>query len=451
MFKTRANQLTILMTIACLFGGGGVAYGVANLAVQLAALLILALNGSALQQFFAKAPRTLSALAVLTMALPLLQLVPLPPSAWTALPGRSFVNEALLASGGSGWHALSVDRARTFVAFIGLVAPFTIITLGWRAEGNATGRIALLIVALGLANVLLGAAQVLGHDTFGVLYVENEMPGVLFGFFANRNTTGIFLVCSLLMLTSLPPRKMFSLGWQAKIAAAVMLATGAVLTQSRTSIILLAIPLALAVIRLIMLGMVRRQQGNQRSNTVLHAALGAALAGIVVVGGMATFVSGSRVDTVLARFDKTQERRPSIWEDSRYAASRYWPVGAGMGTFDEVFQQDESLEYVSERRAGRAHNDYLEIAIEAGVFAIALVAAWALWVAFAAWRAITTPQRWPALAGAGILMAIALQSLLDYPLRNQAMLCLAAFAIVLLAPVSRRKPGEPHAPAENRP
>ncbi len=281
------------------------------------------------------------------------------------------------------------------------------------------------------------------------------MPGVLFGFFANRNTTGIFLVCSLLMLTSLSPRKMFSLAWQVKIGAAVVLATGVVLTQSRTGIVLLAIPLALAVIRLIVLGIAQRQQSNQRGNTVLHAALGAALAGIVVAGGMATFVSGSRVDTVLARFEKTQERRPSIWEDSRYAAGRYWPAGAGMGTFDEVFQQDESLEYVSERRAGRAHNDYLEVAIEAGALAIALVAAWALWVAFAAWRAITTPQRWPALAGAGMLMAIALQSLLDYPLRNQAMLCIAAFAVVLLAPVSRRKPGESSASAsassENRP
>lgn len=450
MLKTRANQLTILIAVACLFGGGGVAYGLANLVVQLTALFILAWNGPALAQYFAKAPRALSALLVMTLALPLIQLIPLPFSIWTTLPGRSFVEAAIKASGGSTWQSLSVDRARTFVAFTGLIAPFTVIALGWRAEGNGAGRMALLIVGMGLANVLLGAVQVLGHDNFAMLYVENEMPGVLFGFFANRNTTGIFLVCSLLMLVSLPPRKIFSLAWQAKVGAAIVLVTGVVLTQSRTSIVLLAIPLALCLIRLIVLAIARRQQGLQRGNTFLHATLGAALAGILVAGGMATFTSGSRIDTAFARFEKTQERRPSIWEDSRYAASRYWPVGAGMGTFDEVFQQDESLEYVSERRAGRAHNDYLEIAIEAGFLAIAIVAAWAIWVAFAAWRAIATPQRWPALAGAGVLMAVALQSLLDYPLRNQAMLCVAAFAIVLLAPVSRRKPGEPSA-SEKRP
>lgn len=450
MLKTRANQLTVLIAIACLFGGGGVAYGLANLAVQLAALIILALNGSAMAAWLAKAPRSLTALVLVTLAVPLIQLVPMPQAVWTSLPGRTFVEEALRVVGASGWQSLSFDPARTFVAFTGLIAPFTVIALGWRAEGNGTGRIAMLIIAMGIANVFLGTAQVLGHNNFAVPYIENEMPGVLFGFFANRNTTGIFLVCCLLLLVSLPPRKVFSLAWQAKIGTAVVLATGVVLTQSRTSIVLLAIPLALAVIRFVVLIIAQRQQGMQRGNTVLHTALGAALAGIVVAGGMATFASGSRVDTVLARFEKTQERRPSIWEDSRYAAARYWPVGSGMGTFDEVFQQDESLEYVTERRAGRAHNDYLEIAIEAGILAIAVAAAWALWVAYAAWRAITTPQRWPALAGAGILIATALQSLLDYPLRNQAMLCVAAFAVVLLAPVTRRKWGE-QATSEHRP
>lgn len=108
-----------------------------------------------------------------------------------------------------------------------------------------------------------------------------------------------------------------------------------------------------------------------------------------------------------------------------------------MGTFDEVFQIDESLENITPRRAGRAHNDYLEIAVEAGVVGLAVVALWAIWAAFASWRAASTPQRWPALAGTGILMAVALQSLLDYPLRNQAMLCIAALAVALLTRAGR--------------
>ena len=117
-----------------------------------------------------------------------------------------------------------------------------------------------------------------------------------------------------------------------------------------------------------------------------------------------------------------------------------------MGTFDEVFQVDESLEYISLRRAGRAHNDYIELAVEAGGFGLVVVLGWAAWIAFAAWRAVLTPQRWSALAGTGIFVAMALQSTLDFPLRNQTMLCLAAFALLLIAPPRKPQPvsaGEP--------
>ena len=104
-----------------------------------------------------------------------------------------------------------------------------------------------------------------------------------------------------------------------------------------------------------------------------------------------------------------------------------------MGTFDEVFQIDESLENTAQRRAGRAHNDYLEIAIEAGLPGLLLIAAWSAMCIWLAWRARRSPLRWAGWAAAGILLAIALQSATDYPLRNQAMLCLAAFALLVLA------------------
>ncbi|MBB4615745.1 hypothetical protein [Novosphingobium taihuense] len=41
------------------------------------------------------------------------------------------------------------------------------------------------------------------------------------------------------------------------------------------------------------------------------------------------------------------------------------------------------------------------------------------------------------------MLAVPLQSLLDYPLRNQTMLCLAAFAVVLLATARRADAEEP--------
>ena len=67
-----------------------------------------------------------------------------------------------------------------------------------------------------------------------------------------------------------------------------------------------------------------------------------------------------------------------------------------------------------------------------------------------AWQAIAAPQRWPALGGLAILLTIGLQSVLDYPLRNQTMLCLAGLAVLLLAPVAGRGTRRPD-DAENLP
>jgi O-antigen ligase len=135
----------------------------------------------------------------------------------------------------------------------------------------------------------------------------------------------------------------------------------------------------------------------------------------------------------LSRFDDTDGMRAEMREDARFVAARYWPVGAGMGNFDEVFQVDESLEYVSPRRAGRAHMDYLELAIEAGVAGALLAAGWLGWALMGGWRSLRRRGAWPARAATLGVFSIAAQSLLAFPLRSQAMLCVAALAIVLVA------------------
>ncbi|MEM6476987.1 MAG: hypothetical protein AAF687_12540, partial [Pseudomonadota bacterium] len=84
-------------------------------------------------------------------------------------------------------------------------------------------------------------------------------------------------------------------------------------------------------------------------------------------------------------------------------------------------------------RAGRAHNDYLEIAIEAGIPGLALVAGWLILVGWLSVRVSRSPFRWAGWASSAILLAIALQSITDYPLRNQTMLAIGSFALLMLA------------------
>jgi O-antigen ligase len=162
-------------------------------------------------------------------------------------------------------------------------------------------------------------------------------------------------------------------------------------------------------------------------------------AALVAASGIALLVEApGPIDEALERFEAQDDPRRYIWDDASYSARRYWPMGAGMGTFDEVFQVDESLENLSYRTAGRAHNDYLELAIEAGIPGLALAGLWLALIGWLSWRARLSSQRWMAWAGSSFLLAIALQSITDYPLRNQTILAFAAFALLLLA----RGPGE---------
>lgn len=433
MHKNPGVIVLVLLAVACLFGGGGAAYGISNLAVQIVAFAALSLNGNAVWQFMRQGPRSLVVLVACTLLLPLIQLLPLPPDIWHDLPGRKLITDALGASADDTWRPLTVNTARTFVAFTGLIAPITVIIFGWRSSHDALQRVVAATVGIGFVSVVLGTFQVFGQNKFGLLYPETEMPGVLFGLFANRNSTAVFLVSCLLLLGALPPYRLLSPRWLAKLVAAVMLVTGVILTQSRTGLVLLSLPLGFLLLQ--SFGKWRERDSRTGSNNMALKATIAAVAIAVIGAGAIATLPGSRLEIVLARFEKSGEQRPAIWEDARFAAERYWPAGAGMGTFDEVFQIDESLENISPRRAGRAHNDYIELAIEAGPFGLLIALAWAIWTLCSVWRSLSLPgpNRWPALACAGVLLAVALQSLLDYPLRNQTMLCLTALAVVILA------------------
>ena len=165
------------------------------------------------------------------------------------------------------------------------------------------------------------------------------------------------------------------------------------------------------------------------------APAGIIVAGLAAIAAGALAISafqGGRVSDSLSRFGDTETDRPEMWEDGIYAAGQYWPIGSGSGTFDEVFQLHESLEFISPRRAGRAHSDFIELGMEAGLFGLALAAAWLLWAAASTVAQLRRGPEWSGV-GAGLAVgAIALQSLLDYPLRNQTLLCAAGVLVVLL-------------------
>ena len=144
------------------------------------------------------------------------------------------------------------------------------------------------------------------------------------------------------------------------------------------------------------------------------------------------------VARLLDRFGNDPDSRTKFWPDVLDAIAHYQPVGSGLGSFIKIFQRHESMSTLHFTYVFHAHNDVMEIALEAGWAGVALiVAAVALWLAGswrvlrrAAWGAFT-PMHVACVLGIAILLA---HSLVDYPLRTLALACVMAFLAACLAP-----------------
>ena len=421
------NCIFFLIVVSVILGGGGVGYAWFNLTVQLVAIALLAVHRERVFGFVWNAPRPLVALVLATMALPLLQLIPLPPALWTLLPGRDLAEQALdLVEAADTWQPISVDSNRTAVAFLGLLPAFAIVVLGWDLEPAGRERMRQAIIAAALICVAMGAVQLATGNRLGNWYSGGQ-PDVLYGSFANRNSTGLFLVIALLAVLGAPDGRRVRFGsLPARITLGVIFAICVFLTQSRSSVALLLVPLALVGWRFVS---ARREAGPPRGG---KGYIPVVIAALLVAGASYVAVTTYRIQQTVERFESFDGPRLAVWDDSRAVAGRYWPVGSGTGTFDEVFQVDESLEHVDPTRPGRAHNDYLELMIESGIFGLLLAGAWAAWLSRSALTTPSGPLRTQGQVVAGFaLLVLALQSLVDYPLRNQTLLCVAALMLVL--------------------
>ena len=427
-------SLCAILTVAFMCGGGGSQYGLANLTIQLVALGALAFQRDAFAGFWRNAPWVLRGLLAASLLLPLVQIVPLPPAVWSGLPGRDLVARSLELAQSSGWTPFSVDPLRTFLAFTGLLVPAIVLTVGWSLHLSRLAQIAWLVIAMGLVTLAIGSLQVTSNGTVATIFQEGGPTSLLLGTFANRNSTGLLLIFALALAIALPAPRPHPLVVPVRIGVCVLLIVAIVLTRSRTAFVLMAIPLVLGLIRAFWHSRAASQTATPRSALRRPASIvaGSALVGLAAIATLFAAAPGRLGDT-LERFQNIEEARLYIWEDAAYSIERHWPLGSGMGTFEDVFQVDESLENLTQRRAGRAHNDYIEIAIEAGLPGLLLVAFWAVFIGFCSWRARLSHYRWLGWSGSAFMLAVALQSITDYPLRNQTLLALAGFAMLVLA------------------
>ena len=430
-FETLGWPLVALLFVALVLGGGGIRHGITNLVVQLAALAFLLFQPGLFARFVKDAPVWLKALVAATVLLPLLQLVPLPAGLWRGLPGRDLAAQSrdLIGAGGD-WFPLSLDRARTVVALFALTAPLAVVVGSYSLGKNWRRSALMLLVGLAFLHFAFGVVQFAAGDAL-TLYETND-SGRFYGFFVGHISSGLFLViglCGLIGLFASKPRDRMDLLLYP--AGALLLAIGVILSGSRSAVALLLVPGMWAA----WLAWKETARYSARTRWMLVAA--ATLA--VVVAGV-FMASNQRLGATWERFQSFEDSRPDIWSDTLVGIDRYWPVGSGMGTFDEVFQVEESLETLPAKKAARAHNEYLEIALEAGIFGALLVAGWAIALLYGTYRGLRSAHAPLILAAALAMLCIALQALIYFPLRNMTVLCVAGLLVALLtAPVTIKR------------
>ncbi|MFC7378147.1 O-antigen ligase family protein [Brevundimonas sp. GCM10030266] len=425
-----AIAAAILLALSLVFGGASREHALRLALVELAALplLVLAANRLIRSGEWRKSRFALGLLGLLA-AIPLIQLIPLPPFLWTALPGREEMVVALdLAGLQPGWAPITVTPDLTWQSALALIPPAAMFLAVLGSTQAQTARMLAFYLIIAVISVALGAAQLASGGRQLYLWATTN-AGSVNGFFANRNHLATYL------LACVPFAAVFGaavlrrrtderlpLWFGALFLGLVVVGLAAI--RSRAGVILFG-PIAITSLLAAWVA-----AGRGRPGPGLLALTGGVAAAIAAVALLA-------LPPILARFDaqSAPEGRFEGWPIVADAADAWLPLGSGIGSFDAVFRSVEPLEQLDPTFFNHAHNEYLETWLEAGWPGVALIIAFLVWYGrrtITAWTAGPSRERDLQRAASIALLAMLAHSGVDYPLRTAALAVLFALCAAIL-------------------
>jgi len=387
-------------------------------------------------------PRWPMLILVAAMALPLLQLIPLPPSIWPQLPGRqAFLAAAQIADADQPWRPIALSPGAAWNALFSLLIPAAALSI--TASLDEEERAHVPGIVFGLAGVSAGLAvlQLSGGGFDNPLI--NEPLGAATGVFANPNHQALLLAVGILGAAAWAAGRQRSAPWRVLVAGGsiiffilMIMASG-----SRTGLMLgfLALGLAVVMAKRPIAAVLMKVPPRVRAPLIM-------LSGVGIVGlAIASFTAGRAVSLnrllVLSTGEDMRSRAlPTVLD----LIGRYMPFGSGFGSFDPVYRMREPDDLLGRSYFNHAHSDFLEVALEGGVLAVVLVAigiAWSARAGVLAWRTSAATGRSDPAArfAASAILLIALASLVDYPLRTPTVMALLAIAAVLVGSTGREQ------------
>ncbi|GHA85220.1 hypothetical protein GCM10009069_05430 [Algimonas arctica] len=363
-----------------------------------------------------------------------LQVLPLPPSLWAALPFReTVVAELSYFERDLPWLPLSMTPGKTLIMMSelmpALLAAFVAVGLDQKRFIWLLG--ALLIISL--ISALWGFLQVLIPSNFGDYLWRVRSGGTPSGAYANINHQATHMLLSMPILalwvislkrsSGLPDAFLHILGLSAFFIFFIcLIAAGSVAGYILGAVAVLGTIWIYA-------RKVREPPRRFRSQAVMPLLGGGCLAAIIVIIFTSPKLSGLGVTSI----ENTPLSRLGINELSLTILADQWFWGTGAGSFSQVYASYEAPELASFKYVNHAHNEFFEIFIEYGILPIGLLTLIGL---YAVWRGfrkscMTSTSQYAMML---VVLLAALNSFIDYPLRSQFLLITVIICAARLCP-----------------
>jgi O-antigen ligase len=430
--------LIALMFLTLIAGGASHGDQLGQVVVRAGAwlALILAVLFNRRPAFEQLGPVAILLLAI--VALPLIQLIPWPPTLWQQLPGREiFVSNNIKFPQGLPWRPISMLPDGTLNSLSSLIVPVAVLALieGFRA--NEFALLPRLLIGLTIAELAVGLAQLSGNAFAQPLI---NYVGDVSGTFANRNHFALSLAFLVLFIPSsvVSDERAFSWRLAGGMALGVLTVLVTLGSGSRSGVLIVLLAL--------LAGTLAAREGITRlflKTSRIHAIILFTVALILLICVIIIYIFSGRAESI-TRFDSVVNNEDIRFQGYQTVIAmiyKYFPIGTGFGSFSTVYRIDEPYYLLRTTYFNHAHNDILEVILDGGLAAIIVLSAaffWWLAASRRVWFARPDPAIVNGRLGSAIILLTVLASTIDYPARTPLMMAIIVVAAGWLSAGSKR-------------
>ena len=364
--------------------------------------------------------------------LPAIQLIPLPPLIWSHLTGRELFVDPSVSEG--RWLPISISPGATINSLFSLVVPVVVIIIASTLNEQARKWSVGIILGAVIFSIILGILQFSGAGFSNPLV--NDSRGAVSGSFSNRNHFAVVLAIGLIVAPVWAFIRRDGLTWRVPCAIGIVLLAALMIlaSGSRSGMAIGAFSLILGPLA-VREHLIRIFRGKSKSLLIFSVIvfLVAILSLLLASTLLGRAVSIDRAMTLDIEEDMRGLGLPTVLS----IVYQSFPYGVGMGTFDPAFRNFEPDQFLQLFYFNHAHNDLIELVLEAGIVGLVILTGALWWWVKASWvvwrRPLASTVHMSGRLGSVVILLVLVASATDYPARTPLVMAIIAMAACWLA------------------